>query len=230
MKKRVETGGQDFTLWKVHNTKSMSTALIYCGTPEGFVIGADGRGFDLITEKKYDTERKIFAFENPSASIVFAWSGVVKARVGESVFSLVDRTYELLATLDYRRNIVPQLTAQLNRDLRMLGTSESGECGRGVFLSYRAGRPYGFEISVSKNGRTWECFSDGEGEPNGEIVIMSGPDTDFHKPASLHEAQGLIKDYLDDCVAHPPTDLIGGHVHLGRFTHEGFRWIQPPKQ
>jgi hypothetical protein len=40
--------------------KRVSTALLYCGTTEGFVIGADSRAFNKITKQvETDKERKI---------------------------------------------------------------------------------------------------------------------------------------------------------------------------
>jgi hypothetical protein len=208
----------------------MSTALIYCSTPEGFVIGADGRGFnELKQQAQSDTERKIFAFENQAASIVFVWTGIVTARIPLFDFSLIDQTYDLLPQLDFSAYFAQELNAKLKERLRMLGAQNTGESAVGTFLSYRKGDPWISEIVVFKNGRTWDCRVD-EGAPHGEITIVSGPPDaklETEKPQSLIEATNLIKTYLDDCVAHP-TDKIGGHVHIAKFTPGGFEWIVPP--
>ncbi len=228
MKNKEEKGRRDFTLWKPHNRRSMSTVLLYCGTSEGFVIGADGRTFNKLRQQiESDTERKIFTFENGTSSVVFAWAGIVKARTSDFVLSLVDETHDLLLQLDFSGFFAQELNAKLKDRLRMLRTNDSGKCATGIFLSYRKGQPWVSEISAFKNGRTWDCHVD-EGVPNGEIDILSGPDSDFEKPGSLNEAKNLIETYLKDCVTHP-TEEIGGHVHIGKFTPEGFSWIQPPK-
>lgn len=39
----------------------------------------------------------------------------------------------------------------------------------------------------------------------------------------------MIEAYLQECVANPTLE-IGGHVHIGRFTSEGFDWILPPQE
>jgi hypothetical protein len=94
-------------------------------------------------------------------------------------------------------------------------------------LSYRKGQPWVSEISVFKNGRTWDCRVE-EYVPSGEVNLVSGPGGVFDTPRSLNEAKNLITLYLEDCVAHP-TDEIGGHIHIAQFTSDGFSWIRPPK-
>ena len=206
----------------------MSTALLYCGTSEGFVIGADGRAFDILKKQvESDTERKIFAFESKAASVVFAWAGTVKTRTLGGDFGLVDQTYDLLPYLDFNSYYALEFNAKLQYRLRRLGTNETGKCAVGIFLSYRKGQSWISEVSVFKNGRTWDCSVE-EYLPSGEIDIVSGPEGDFEKPQSLSEANNMIRAYLEDCVSHP-TDQIGGQIHIGKFTSDGFSWIQPPK-
>jgi len=219
------------TLWKCtpKYNQWMSTALIYCGTSEGFVIGADGRAFNKLTRQiQSDAERKIFAFQNRAASIVFAWAGVVKTRVLQSDFSLIEETYNLLPQLNFEGSFAEDLNAKLKNSLRILGANDCGKCATGIFLSFKKGVPWVSELSVFKNGRTWDCCV-GEGEANGEIDILSGPSKEFKHPNSMRDAENEIKSYLDDCVSHP-TEEIGGHVHIAKFTHEGFSWIQTPIQ
>lgn len=219
------------TLWKCvpKYNKRMSTALIYCGTSEGFVIGADGRAFNKLTRQiESDTERKIFTFENQAASIVFAWAGIVKVRVSDFHFSLVEETHDLLPQLDFNGFFAQEFNAKLKDRLRVLRTNDSGMCTEGVLLSYRKGLPWVSQIAAFKNGRTWDCNVN-EGVANGEIDIISGPGAEFETPKSLSEAAGAIKAYLEDSVAHP-TEEIGGHFHIAKFTPEGFSWIQPPLQ
>jgi hypothetical protein len=206
----------------------MSTALVYCGTSEGFIIGADGRAFNKLENRiESDTERKIFTFENQLASVVFAWAGIVKARTPYFDFNLADTTHNLLLQSDFNGYWAQALNADLKNRLRLLQTRDSGHCATGIFLSYRKGEPWVSEVRVFKNGYTWDCSVE-EGSANGEIVILSGPSSDFANSTSLCEAENTIRDYLESCVAHP-TDEIGGHVHIGKFTPDGFSWIQSPK-
>lgn len=206
----------------------MSTALVYCGTSQGFVIGADGRAFNRLENRiQSDTDRKIFAFGSAEVAVVFGWAGIVKTRTPNFDFSLAEATYNLLPQLDYTGFFAQELNAKLKDRLRYLGTYELGPCAEGIFLSYRNGAPWVSQISVFKNGRTWDCAVE-EGNPNGELDLLSGPSQVFEKPQSLDEATNMIGAYLDDCVAHP-TNEIGGHVHIAKFTDAGFSWIRPPK-
>jgi hypothetical protein len=207
----------------------MSTALLYCGTSEGFVIGADGRTFNELRQKiESDTERKIFMFENQAASVVFAWAGTVTVRTSDFYLSLVDETHDLLLQLDFNGCFAQELNAKLKGRLRAIRTNDSRERASGTFLSYRKSQPWISEISVFKSGGTWDCCVD-ENAANGEIAIVSGPSRGFEKPRSLSEAKSAIKAYLEDCVADPTEEEIGGHIHIAEFTLEGFSWIQPPK-
>jgi hypothetical protein len=207
----------------------VSTALIYCGLPEGFVIGADGRAFNKLTEQiESDTERKIFMFENDAASVVFAWSGIVKLIAPNgSCFSFVEETEDLLSQTDFSNSFTQRFNVRLKNKLRSLRTNEKGTGAFGILLSYRKDVPWVAQISAFKNGHTWDCIVD-DGEANGNIDLVSGPGREFDKPQTLTDAENAISDYLDYCVSHP-TEEIGGRVHIAKLTPEGFSWIRPPK-
>jgi hypothetical protein len=81
--------------------------------------------------------------------------------------------------------------------------------------------------AACESSRLW--LLDDENVANGGIVIASGPSRSFEKPRSLTEAISAIKVYLEDCVADPAEEGIGGHIHIAKFTPEGFGWIQPPQ-
>lgn len=108
----------------------MSTALLYCGTPEGFVIGADSRGFNKITKQvETDKERKISTFANPSASVVFAWAGTVKARTSDFDFSLIEETNIILSKVNFQI-FDEDFNAHLRQRLSILRVDTTGECAR----------------------------------------------------------------------------------------------------
>lgn len=163
-------------LWKAkYDRRGMSTALLYCGMSEGFVIGADGRGFNKVTQRlETDTERKIFTFQNHAASVVFAWAGIVAARTPYFDFSLVKETNDLLPQLNFNGLFAQELNVRLKDRLRSLHVTTTGVCAYGIFLSFLKGMPWVSEITVFKNGRTWDCSVE-ENVPNGEIGIVSGP-------------------------------------------------------
>src|ERR1700733_15001886 len=90
-------------LWTSEYSSCVSTALLYCGTSEGFVIGTDSRAFNMLTGQiESDEERKIFAFENRSASVAFAWAGTVKTRTPDFDFSLVEVSKDILPEVNFK--------------------------------------------------------------------------------------------------------------------------------
>jgi len=88
----------------------------------------------------------------------------------------------------------------------------------------------GFEISVFKNGHTWDSRIADSGTPNGEIVIVSGgvESAEFEKPGSLNQANKMIEGYIEKCIADSRNEEIGGEVHMGQLTSAGFDWLRPP--
>jgi hypothetical protein len=209
----------------------MSTALLYCGTPEGFIIGADSRAFNKVTRQvETDKERKIFSFQNQYVSVIFAWSGIVKARAQNFDVSIIEESNRILPNVNFQK-FDKDFNVQLRNRLSDLKVNTTGECARGVFLYFWGGVAMGFEISVFKNGHTWDsCITDG-GTPNGEIVIVSGgtEPTEFEKPTSLNQAKNMIEHYILSCIADSRNEEIGGDVHIGKLTLKGFDWIIPLK-
>lgn len=201
----------------------MSTALLYSGTPEGFVIGTDSRAVNKLTGQiETDWERKIFAFENPRASIVFAWAGSVKVTGSHfGTVNLVTETYESLSRLAFKNLFATDLAGDLRRKLNIFTVNTTGTLAVGIFLSFLKGSPWVSQIKVSKNGRKFDCSVE-EGSANGSIDIVSGPEFDFDKPDSLNQAKDMIEHYIQECIDDPRNEDIGGEVHVGKFTSAGF--------
>lgn len=209
----------------------MSTALVYYGTPEGFVIGADSRAFNKLTKQvETDGEKKIFAFEKSSMSVAFAWAGTVKVRTPNFDFSLIEESIGLLSSANVQ-TFPEDFNMRLRDRLSILRVDTTGQCAHGVFLYFWKGVAMGFELSVFKNGRTWDsCVIDG-GTPSGEIMIVSGGKevVTFDKPNSLNQAKGMIEHYIQNCIDDPRNEDIGGNPHIGKLTSEGFEWLVQPK-
>ncbi len=217
--------------WKSKYNIRMSTALLYCGMSEGFIIGADGRAFNKITKQvETNKEIKIFAFESPSVSVVFAWAGIVKTHTQNFDFSLIEESKDILPNVNFQM-FDGDFNERLRGRLSSLRVNTTGECARGVFLYFWKGVPMGFEISVFKNGRTWDSRVIDGGTPNGSVSIVSGgvePVT-FENPVSLDQAKFMIERYIQDCAADPRNEEIGGDIHIGKLTLEGFDWVVSPK-
>lgn len=207
----------------------MSTALLYCGTSEGFIIGTDSRGLNKQTGQIGDHERKIFAFEKESVSVVFAWAGNVTL-VGSSFggVDLITETYESFSRLAFNNQFATDLAADLKRKLSIFTVNTIGTHAVGVFLAFLNDSPWVSQITISKNGRSFDCIAEG-GTPSGDIGIASGPDATFDKPVSLNQAKNMIESYIRSVIADPKCPDIGGQVHIGKLTSEGFDWMVPPQ-
>ena len=184
------------------------------------MIGTDSRGSNKQTgQVETDKERKIFAFENSIASVVFAWAGIVKARTPFFEFSLIEESNDILPKVNFQM-FEEDFNARLRERLSVLRVTTTGECARGIFLYFWRGATMRFELSVFKNGRTWESCVAESGTPSGEIVVISGgvEQVRFEKPRSLNQAKGMIESYIQSCIADSRDEEIGGDVHIGKLT------------
>src|ERR1700691_4653169 len=112
---------------KAKCNRRVSTALLYCGTAEGFVIGSDSRAFNRMTNQvETDKERKICAFENSLASVVFAWAGTVKARTSYFDFSLLGESNDILSRVNFD-TFAQDSNARLQDRLSSLRVTTTGE-------------------------------------------------------------------------------------------------------
>jgi hypothetical protein len=211
-------------------SRCVSTALVYCGTAEGFVIGTDSRGSDPATKKvTTDNERKIYSFQVPSLSLVFAWSGIVAAKTPDFDFSLIQTTTDILPKVDVR-SFESDFNSRLQDKISVLKVKTTGECARGIFLYFWKGAPMMFEISVFKNGNSWDSYvSKSTAAPSEGISIISGPAAKFEKPTSLNQAKNMIEAYIRSSIADKKILDIGGDPHIGKLSLNGFEWILAPK-
>jgi hypothetical protein len=207
----------------------MSTAIVYCGLSDGFVIGSDSLVLNYQTGAiQTDKERKIFAFENPSISGIFAWSGTTIA-IGSGgrgvLISLIRETYKILAVINFQ-DFANDFNARLNDRISILEVNRTRDIARGIFLYYWMGIQIECRITIFANGRTWESKIDFFGPPTGKVVIMSGGDPDeFDDPHSLGFGKNIIEAYIQASIDDPKYKCIGGKPQIGKLTTEGFSWL-----
>jgi len=142
--------------------------------------------------------------------------------------NLITETYESLSQLPFKNLFFANdLAADLKRKLKIFSVNTTGIHAIGVFLAFLKGSPWVSEITISKNGLSFDCAVK-EGTPSGDIDIASGPDAIFDKPVSLNQAKNMIESYIRSAIADPACSDIGGQVHIGKLTSEGFGWIISP--
>lgn len=227
------------------------TAIAWEFTPEGFVIGADGRRkIDgvIVTENA----QKIYSVKWQGLRIVYGLSGTVGGvRPDGIAFTLKDlidcciTSMESVPTfLDFVQELRKSLYAFL---LLYVGKAvhgfETEEIARILLLSYFNDDPYRGELTIKHDGvivLNPELYCPPIDTESGQFRVFSGSELAFKKlesklgvkPQSLNEASALVREYIEECMKHQGIDSdcanIGGHIHIGELRSTGFRWVSQP--
>src|ERR1700730_9638601 len=79
------------------------SAIVWVYTPEGFVVGADGRRKDLVGHIGTDSAQKIFFFETSNTRGAFTWNGCTEISTSSSYFDFKDLTSSILKDIRAER-------------------------------------------------------------------------------------------------------------------------------
>jgi hypothetical protein len=241
-----------------HNVDEMSTAIVSTCTDEGFVIGADGLCKDVATGLVVtQTAQKIFPFKRSILELVFSWSGSSRLFRPDGVtFDFAEATKTILNHIDlfsadgfaqfvalFSEALYAQLAMSFGRVFH--AASLKPEIARLLFVGYFRGKPYKARISVPLLNSVilqpvieeiGDCFP-------GDLEILSGSKWVYQeffesKPimANINLPTGamtFVQKYIQKCIDHqdkdPDCSNIGGHIHVGMLTPDGFHWIIEPK-
>ena len=239
-----------------HNVSAMSTAIVSTYTDEGFVVGADGLRKDTTGTVVSETIQKIFPFKRSILELVFGWSGSTHLfRPDGGEFDFVKATEIILNSVSpfsvgsfekFAAVFGEALYAQLALSFGFTFQSASSkpELARLLFVGYFRGKPYKAQISIPLLNSVIQppvieeigkCFP-------GDLVILSGSEWVFREffedksimrnIASPTAAMTFVTKYIQVCIDHRNSDPecaeIGGHIHLGMLSPEGFRWVVEP--
>jgi hypothetical protein len=75
------------------------TAIAFVYTPDGFVIGADGRRRNPDGTIESDDTTKIAEYSAANIRAVGAWSGIPKFAIGNAVFDVKTQTIEIAESI-----------------------------------------------------------------------------------------------------------------------------------
>lgn len=226
---------------QVHNDPM--TAIVAVHTPDGFIIGADGRRMDreVITTEQ---AKKLFWFESETIRLVYAWSGTTQTfaknnEILHDVFAASETILPIAAFSgkDSFASFVDVFCKVLYKTLPARITNMSREeLARVLFVGYFQGQPCSAKIEL--------LYSNSFLTPDVEIhipaqfyrSIFSGAESVFLKsyancePQSSAEAIDFVRNYIQDCVDSPAPDCIGigGHIHIAELTPERFSWVVSP--
>jgi hypothetical protein len=230
------------------------TAIASIYTPEGFVIGADGRRLNPDKTLGDDDSEKIFFLTARNVHAVGAWCGAVKFADKKSQLQLKAQTLEIAASIsnrefttliEYTKNIAGFLH---DRFLRWLNQSDAiidpniVELAHMRLLGYVARSPEVTSIHLSAEDGVVKLPGIGhEIDPlSRQLNVFSGKQSvhdsmctsgEIDLCSSLADGEKLIRTYIERC-AYVPVEAgndIGGHIHIAAVTPEGACWLIPPK-
>lgn len=220
------------------------TAIVSVHTPDGFIIGADGRRFDSVVRKvASETAKKIFLFESDQIRLAYAWTGMIEASGPTGGYNLQDISEAILLRAlssghDFNA-LISAFCAELCKYLPIGFSnlpSNPYELARVMFVGYFKGQPCSAQIVIS--------YVDSVLSPNSEVqipaqyhkTVFSGAESIYSskyqqwQPFCRAEAISFVTTYIQECIDSPNPDCagIGGQIHLGEVQPEGISWIIPP--
>jgi hypothetical protein len=218
------------------------TAIVTVHTPNGFVIGADGRQIDSQTNTiQSDKTQKIFSFEAGDIRLAYAWTGTTQMhdsslRCFYDVRAAMNKSL-LAATLS---RTWPEFLSRVLEGLRICLPAEipgapNRELAQAIFVGFLRGAPCKAEIAI--------VCSDSRLDLNIKTAlpapycksVFTGVERLYErykplKPQTNSEAVKFVREYLLDCIEDGEADSegIGGHLHIAAVTADEFSWVIEP--
>jgi hypothetical protein len=228
------------------------TAIASVYTPEGFVIGGDGRRKDGLG-RNYDFTTKIFLCEASNFYGVYAWVGQTRIpgkfgldfdfksvsdqvvfELQASAFSSVYEYAKEFACIFHNRLIswLPSATVPLI----------DGQAPKVLILGYVGGLPQMSTVyfKVEDGILRLPGFTNILDAPSSCLYVLDGRKAVYEEMCrlglmtpcrTLTEGATLINHFIESCAQNPPDDsnTIGGHIHLAKVTTAGAHWVIAPR-
>lgn len=231
------------------------TAIASIYTPDGFVIGADGRRLNPDRTIESDENIKIAEYSAANLRAVGAWSGNLTFDGRNSRFDVKAETFEIAESLreqefptlaDYAGTIAWSLFVSFREWLEHSGGiihPDLTEVARMLLLGYVADSPQAASIYLlADRGVLTEPVLRETVDPRSpDLDVFSGKEAlrdslcasgGVRPCSSLDEAERLIRTYIEACAgaAVEGDNSIGGHIHIAAATPNGLRWLVPPRR
>jgi hypothetical protein len=236
-----------------HNGLEM-TAIISIYTPNGFVIGADGRRVGRNSETVItESAQKLLYFQSENTRLIYAWRGSTHFLddQGQAMFDFLAVSEPILRISSYlERNdfgafvavFQRMLYAALLQSVSVVGMDffkgcDDKEVAKMLLSGYFDGNPCEAEISVRHHysGFSEPVVTAISVPPPMGCNIFSAPQSvidTFSKraPESNDEAITYAREYIKAGVDSSNSDCegVGGHIHVAKLTREEFSWVDPP--
>jgi hypothetical protein len=234
------------------------TALVSVYTPEGFIIGADGRRRDQNTRSILSEEvRKIYAATGPNLCLAYGWTGsVVWLSEGKPNFDFAENSQSVQSNLmscsfsslaDYATVfsglIYRRLIAYNGGMVVKYQTSHQGSIyARLLLVGYFDDEPMLAEVAFGhRDGLLLAPVLRQLASAPSYFKIVSGSVTVHDAlidagvmvpPTSIADGEELVRRYIQTCIDNNETCAectdIGGRLHIAAVTESGFEWRVPP--
>jgi hypothetical protein len=233
---------------------TLMTAIAWVYTPQGFVIGADGRQLDPEMRIESDNIVKIASYSAANVQAVGAWTGNLIFGSTLSRFEVKLQASEIAET--FRGKVFPTLWEYagsvaweiftrfqewMERSKDIIDPALT-EVAQMRLLGYVNDLPQA--ASIYLRASSGALIEPEAGEPrdplSADLKLFTGNievwdslkrSGSIHPSSSQADAEEMIGTYIDSCaaVAVPGVNSIGGHTHIAVATRSGLRWLIPPK-
>jgi hypothetical protein len=179
--------------------------LAYAFTPEGFVVGGDGRrGRNKAGQIENNDLRRLIRLQHTGVDLVCGWTDITRIPCEEGAFDLSTRMEMIgdsispeLSGARYVEKFFDELSSRFDDELRVV--LRAGE-SKGLFLGY-----------VQEDANAWlpRCWQwdlnrtdDPQEEPLavGYHVIAGADAANLVGPASLREGEAGLQTYIESCL------------------------------
>jgi hypothetical protein len=155
------------------------TAIASIYTPEGFVIGADGRQLTMEMDSiESDSVRKIFGFSSSNVRGAYAWTGATRLAWGSSVFEFKDSSFEVIPELErttfnsladyavqFGLSVYDRLKSWIDNADAQFGDLCNPEMTKVRLIGFEGGKPAMTAAYFPLENGDWTCPGLGVGNP-----------------------------------------------------------------
>ena len=230
------------------------SAIIWVYTPEGFVVGADGRRKDLTGQIGSDSAQKIFFFETSNTRGAFTWNGCTEISTSSSTFDFKDVTLSILRDIKAERfetlsGVITEIALRLLDPLLNWIQSSGGRLEYPDNEEWASVQMYGYVDGSPDMARAVFPFKGGEPRTpgldvsckrlDGTLAVSSGNKIAHQEMVAigrmqrcnnLVDAKQLVQDYIELCEMSPAdtSNNIGGHIHIAAVAPGESIWLILP--
>ena len=219
------------------------TAIVVVHTPDGYVIGADGRQIDSKTGIiESDKAQKIFSFESETVRLAYAWTGSTELYAEDQtcIYDLGRATERILPSVElFGRSswaeFISRFCDGLKTQLPACIENPPKELAKIILVGFFRGVSCQAEVRVLYPNSFFQPQVRIQSPSGHAMRVFAGAESTYSRyqllrPQNNAEAVRFVREYILDCIESREEDCqaIGGHLHIATVTPSGFLWTIPP--